>query len=494
MARRMQGMLAGIATGIALALTAPAGAELSQPVTSTHHLTAGGKSLSIMAEVGTVPVGHQPGKPDATAGYIAYRLRAKAPKDRPVLFIFNGGPGSASSLLHMGAFGPMRVTVPQDPTAPVPDAGALVANDALLLDIADLVFIDPPGTGFSRIQDGADPAFYSSAAGDAEANAQLVRAWLVNNGRADAPAYLLGESYGTIRAAAMVDPLRQGQPAIRLKGVMLLGQALNMVETAQRPDNILSYTVSLPTLAAIACYHGKATPRACDPDRIADEAASFAKTDYLAALVQGRDLGEAEKARIADRLEALTGISADFYRAHDLRISKERFRVELLRAEGKVIGRYDARYTAPRPADAGPTVGPDAFTPVSNLYGKAIQTYLADRLKVPDAADYRVLVRPTGEWDYGGAPSPFTDWPFMAPVEAAMRDDPEFRLFVGTGLYDLTTTIGAADYLRAQSTGPADRMMFTRYAAGHVAYSDDASWRQFLADVRHFLTAPKDKP
>jgi carboxypeptidase C (cathepsin A) len=471
-----------------LASTSVAAQETSGPVAriearAEQTLEAGGERLDYTAEAGVVPVSSMPGRSDASGGYIAY-VRKAASADRPVVFVFNGGPGAASAYLQMGALGPWRAQVPQDPAAPLPAQAPVSPNPASLLDLADLVFLDPPGTGLSEITKDAETGFYRSVKGDADAVAQVARAWLAANGRTASPLFILGESYGTIRAAAMVNALREQDAALKLRGVLLFGQALNMIETSQRPDNVVTYPVSLPTLAALACYHGK-RPAPCDPEGSARDAAAFGPA-YLDALYKGRALGPKARQDVAAKLADLTGIPGPFYLAHDLRITKERFRVELLRAEGKVLGRYDARYTAPRPADAGETVGPDAFSPVSELYGKAVIGQLA-RIGVKQPERYKVAVRFAGEWSYGAGDSPFNDWPFMARLEAAMTAEPKLRLFVGTGLYDLTTTVGAADYLFAQSSLAADRFVNHRYRAGHVAYSDDTSWRKFVGDVRAFI-------
>ena len=450
---------------------------------SEQSLKVGGKRIVYLAEAGVVPVSSTPGRSDASAGYIAYVRKAGAP-ERPVLFVFNGGPGAASAYLHMGALGPMRAQVPQDPAAALPATAPVVPNTASLLDIADIVFLDPPGTGFSEITSDADLRFYRSVQGDANAVAQGARAWLTNHGRTSAPLFILGESYGTIRAAAVLDELKRQAPELTVRGVLLLGQALNMIETSQRPDNVVTYPVALPTLAALACYHHKRTD-SCDPEASAAEASAFGRT-YLDALYQGRELPQAARDRIAERLEDLTGVSRGFYLAHDLRISKERFRVELLGAQGKVLGRYDARYTAPLPPQAVEMVGPDAFSAVSDLYGKAVIGQLA-RIGVKHPERYKVSSRFSGDWAYGGGDSPFNDWPFMARLERTMADDSKLRLFVGTGLFDLTTTVGAADYLFAQSNLAADRFVNRVYRAGHVAYSDDASWRALMGDIRDFI-------
>ncbi|WP_260928433.1 S10 family serine carboxypeptidase-like protein [Novosphingobium sp. 9] len=482
-----------IASVMSLAMTlaaSPSAHAQTTEIKARHaeSVTIHGHRIALMAEAGVVPVASKPGHDDATAGYISYvRSDAGGQADtRPVLFVFNGGPGAASAYLNMGALGPVRAHVPQDPTKPIPASATLEPNTETPLDIADLVFLDPPGTGFSSLSASADARFYHSVAGDADAVAQLARNWLAAHGRSKAPIYILGESYGTIRAAAMVDALHTQDAALNIRGVVLLGQALNMIETSQRPDNVVTYPVALPTLAAIACYHHKrAAP--CTPQGSASEAKAYEPT-YLDALYAGQNLPAAQREAVAAKLAALTGISSAYYLAHDLRISKEKFRVELLRTEGKVLGRYDARYTAPRAANAGEVVGPDAFSAVSNLYGKAISEQLT-QMGIKDTADYKVIVPVEDDWSYGAGDSPFNDWPFMARLEKAMAAKPGMRLFVGTGYYDLTTTIGAADYLFAQSGLAPAQYRNERYTAGHVGYSDDTSWHKLMTDLRTFITA-----
>ncbi|WP_448662018.1 S10 family serine carboxypeptidase-like protein [Sphingomonas sp. CJ20] len=482
MRRNIRHLLGSAALMAAALLANPVLAQVQ--ARSAQTVKVAGKTVKVQAEVGLEPVASKPGRQDATAGYISYTGPARA--DRPVLFIFNGGPGAASAYLHMGALGPMRAQVPQDPAATLPAEAPVSENPASLLDLADLVFVDPPGTGFSTIADDADRSVYQSVKGDADAVAQLAQAWLTAHGRTRAPLYILGESYGTIRAAAMVEALRLRDPALQVRGVLLLGQALNMIETSQRPDNVITYPISLPTLSAIACYHRK-RPAPCDPAASAAEASAFGPA-YLDALFRGAALDAGTRAEVAARLEDLTGIPRAYYLAHDLRISKEQFRTELLRTDGKVLGRYDARYTAPRPANAGEIVGPDAFSPVSDLYAKAVLGALK-RIGVADPSPYKVITRFPGDWAYGSGDSPFNDWPFMAQLEKNMAENPKLRLFVGTGLFDLTTTVGAADYLFAQSSLPAERYFNARYPAGHVAYSDDASWQKLVSEIRAFLMA-----
>ncbi|MXO66172.1 S10 family peptidase [Altericroceibacterium endophyticum] len=473
----------------AFVLAATACPALAAPgevlATRENRVESHGTALSVTTEAGLVGIESSPGHVDGSAGYISYVAKDDG-ADRPVLFIFNGGPGASSSFLHMGALAPVRAEVPQDPQTPLPAQAKITANNNTLLDLADLVFIDPPGTGFSNIADNADRDFYMSTHGDAEAASQLVTQWLADHDRKNAPIYILGESYGTIRATEMVATLHEMDAPARLQGVILLGQALNMIETSQRPDNIVTYPVSLPSQAAIACYHGVIT-QPCKPEEIAQEVSDFAE-EYLHALYQGRDVPTAEKRAVAEKLAEFTGISADYFLTHDLRISKERFRVALLQDRGLVTGRYDARYTERLPDDAGLLYGPDPFSAVSNLYGEAMKRYLANDLGLPNTADYKVLNQMEGSWSYGSGDSPFNDWPFMTIIEDAMERNPDLRLFVGSGMYDLTTTIGAADYLIAQSDIAQDRYSLNVYPAGHVAYSDDVSWAKLMVDLRRFIS------
>ncbi|MFK4870943.1 S10 family serine carboxypeptidase-like protein [Novosphingobium sp. ZW T3_23] len=440
----------------------------------------------VRAELGLVPVSAGADSSPASAGYLSYTRKNAAP-DRPVIFAFNGGPGASAAYLHMGLLGPVLAHVPQDP-ADNSGTSTAMSGPRRIYDLADVVFIDPPGTGFSQRPTGPAAAPYSTVEGDANAAANLVHQWLAAHKRLAAPVYILGESYGTIRAVAMLDALEKQGLAANVRGVVLLGQALNMIETSQRPDNVVTYAVSLPTLAAIACYHGM-VKAPCTAESVTEEAARFAREDYLPALYRGRDLSQPERARLAARLAELTGIPAAFYLANDLRISKERFRVELLREKGKVMGRYDARYLADRPANVITMMPGDPSSSISDAFGKAMTDYLATTLKAPGADAYKVIARFEGGWSYGSEDSPFADWPFMATVERHAAANACLRLFVGTGIYDTTTTIGAADYLFAQSSLPRDRYRNARYVGGHVFYSDDGSRTRFQSDLVDFIKA-----
>ncbi|MBO9723351.1 MAG: septum formation initiator [Novosphingobium sp.] len=482
-----------VLTGIALvaASTGPIPTQAAEPpaegVLIDARVSQPDPAHPVRAELGLVPVSAGADSSPATAGYLSY-TRKNAKPNRPVIFAFNGGPGASAAYLHMGLLGPVLAHVPQDPADTRALSSGTLLGPSKLYDLADVVFIDPPGTGFSKRPEGPAAAPYSTVEGDANAAADLVRQWLASHDRQAAPIYILGESYGTIRAVAMLDALDRQGLAAKVRGVVLLGQALNMIETSQRPDNVVTYAVSLPTLAAIACYHGM-VPAPCTAESVTEAAARFAREDYLPALYRGRDLPQADRERLAARLAELTGIPAAFYLANDLRISKERFRVELLRAKGKVMGRYDARYLADRPANVTTMMPGDPASSISDAFGKAMTDYLGGTLKVPGADTYKVIARFDGGWSYGSEDSPFADWPFMSVVERHAAGNTCLRLFVGTGIYDTTTTIGAADYLFAQSSLPQARYRNARYVGGHVFYSDDGSRARFQSDLIDFIKA-----
>lgn len=482
----MAAALPTIACGAAAAADPAAAAiEVRAPVVTRHAGVFNGRRVAYTAVVSELVVPDAAGAPGARIVSTAYvAAHAGAPAGRPVLFVFNGGPISPSAYLHMGMLGPKRVAVPDDLSAD-PATFALVDNPYTVLDVADLVFFDPAGTGFSRAAEGKQLADYFSVVADGQQTAAFVTGWLHANGRADSPAWLFGESYGTLRAAAAARQLAEAGRS--LAGVMLFGQALNIVEFAQRPGNIISYVVSLPTLTALGAYHGKVDPNGRTLDALLDESARYARTAYLEALFQGNALPAAARARVARRLEELSGIPADFYLAHDLRITKERYRTELLQDENLILGRNDGRYAAPVTEDG------NAFDPsrvVADAYLRAFGEHRREFLGVTWEDEYVAKSPVTGleEWQWG-ATSPFSDWPYMQLIATAMEKNPDFRVLVANGIHDTSTTLGAAEYAVHQSGWPAERTFLEFYPGGHMAYSIEESLEQMTDDIRELLTA-----
>lgn len=479
------------AAGLTLAAISTAQAEpASFPVVTHHEGVFNGEAVRYRALVEETTTPNADGDPAFSFVTTAYvREDAGESATRPVVFLFNGGPTVPASWLHMGAFGPRRILPPADPADPVTDPGAMADNPHTVLDVADLVFIDPPGTGFSRILDESSTPEIQSVMGDARAASNFVIAWLESHDRMDAPVFLIGESYGTNRAAAMTGLLHE---RINLEGVVLFGQALNMVETTQRARNALSYTTNLSALAAIAAYHGRADMGGLTLEAFIDEVEAFAMHDYLLALVAGNTLGDDEAHAIADRLERYTGISAAYYLANRLIISKPDFRRELLRDQGLILGMYDARYSGPAPEPGNPPSDP--FGAVAAMVPIALETHQREFLGLTlpfEEYSFRGPASANWEWGRTGGMTggPFADYQHDIWIEQAMDANPRFRLMVGTGIYDTTTTIGPARYLAAQAGYPRERITLREYEGGHMAYTNEEALIAFTRDVRSFLTA-----
>ncbi len=471
-------------TGCATADTPPAAVESVQvasvfpgPVSKSATGEFGGQTIAYTAALDSTPV--DIGVEDKGADIVSFSYIADdAAADRPVLFVFNGGPIAASLWLHIGAVGPYRLSLPDDLSAPA-SAATLVQNPYSPLDVADVVFFDPASTGYSRVRKGVDPSVYYSVEADGAQCADFIEAWLAQHGRNDAPVFILGESYGTIRAAEVAGQLAERGPDHAVDGVFLMGQAVNIIEYAQRRENIISYVVSLPTLASTAWELGKVDTSGRTFEAFMAEAKAFGETEYLSALFQGNQIDPARRADIAARLEAYTGIPAAYYVEHNNRISKETFRVELLKEEGLVLGRSDARYTGPATRGATPS------DMLGDLYADAFKTYIQSFFGFQVGDDYTPLAD-VGEWTYG-PPSPFAAFAFGQQLDKAFEANPDFRLFLGNGYQDTMTTVGATEYAVSQSNWPLDRVQTSFYNGGHMAYSVETSAAAFGADIRDWI-------
>ncbi|MAK65105.1 MAG: peptidase S10 [Maricaulis sp.] len=487
--------LAALTLAAALALPGLTAAQALEPAIlnsqTRHEGEFGGETVSYQALVERTALPASDETPAVEMVSFAY-LRDPAPQtgERPVIFLFNGGPGAASSWLHMGAMGPVRINAPLDPASPVPDGQAPVANPHSLIDVADLVFLDPPGTGFSRVAEGSEPGALYSFNGDAEIFVRFIETWLADHDRTDAPVFVLGESYGTMRAAAIAGLMAERSP---LDGVILMGQAVNMIETSQRRGNMLSYATNLSTLAGIAAYHDQVdTEGQSIPDFI-DTVQDWAMGDYLAALLRRNQLSADERTAVAVQLEAYTGLPADTYLANGLIFSKMRALGTLLADEGRVMAMYDARYTAPAPQPGGGYVDP--YGAVSALVPAALATHFSDTLGLDLPFETYVAIdrNASPNWTYdrtGGMGGPFDDYYYTGMLEAAFAANPDFRLMIGTGRYDLTTTLGPARYLADQIQAGGGHVETHEYEGGHMAYTNPEALEVFSGDLRAFIAEP----
>ena len=473
--------------GLALALLAPARAELLKE--SAHALLIHGQTVPYRALVERTRVALDQGTASdvVSTAYLAHTEAASA-CERPVIFIFNGGPITASGYLHLLAFGPKRLAIPDDLTAD-PKRFRLVDNGYTVLDAADLVFYDPAGTGHSRAAEGSRVEDFFTVERDAGELSEFIAAWCESHGRLASPKYIFGESYGTIRAAVAARQLVERRTPVRLDGVLLMGQALNIIETVNRPANVMSYVFSLPTLAALGWYHGKVAPAGRSFEAFLDEVRAFSTTEYLPALLKGQLIDKAELGRVAARLEALTGLPAKRYEALNLRVSKPRFRMELLAEQGLVLGANDGRYTA-KPGKPGEMS--DASGVILPRLYEAFADYQKNELGVPAALGPYEFDSPVkgglDAWNWGNA-QPFGDWPYMEDLRVAMQKNMTLRVFVGTGYHDTLTTVGAAEQALAQSGWPRERVTMRYYQGGHMAYTIEASLAALMRDVRAMLAA-----
>jgi carboxypeptidase C (cathepsin A) len=472
-------LLAPACLTVCLAAFGSARAEDSLPIVTHHAGVFHGKKVHYDAAVEATTVADAGGHSAARLVSVAYVASSIKEADRrPIIFAFNGGPIAASALIHMGALGPRRVFVPDDITAD-PSKFRIVDNSYALLDVADLVFFDPANTGFSRTLPGIDPASYFSVVADGQQLAAFVLEWSKAHGRAASPKYLVGESYGTMRAVETAHQL-QGT-AMPIAGVVLLGQAINIIEYAQRPANIISYAVSLPTLAAIAWSHNRAERKDRSFDQFILDAQVYGRGEYLSVLFLGNTATAEQMRHVAERLQEFTGISSQYYLEHGLRITKEQYRRELF--PGQLLGLNDARYIGP--AEKG-----DPFQVVPRAYEAAFKIYLREELKVGDLGEYlgSPVKNDLAGWDWGPNKTPFGDWPYAKGISEVMQKNPAFRVLVGNGYTDTQTTIGAMDYLVSQVDWPRDRVAKAYYEGGHMFYSVEASLRKLSEDIRTLIT------
>lgn len=463
---------------------------------SEHRGTFGGTPVRYRAVVAEHFITDPAGRRTASIFTTSY-VRTDVPKgtSRPVIFAFNGGPGSSSLWLHMGFVGPKRIgfgnAVKPETTPPFD----VVDNGESPLDVADVVLIDPPGTGFSRILPAGKPEQFYGVDQDARATVEVIEQWLRENGRWNSPKYLLSESYGTIRAAEVAKllaggPMETGRmDGVTLNGVILLGQSMDMSRGGSADDR--EYANALPTLAATACYFGKG-PAGCTAEGQATAARAFVQNSYVEALHAGSALPEAQRGAIADRLATLTGLPRAFVLDHDLRVDPHAFARELLADRGQQIGAYDARYTLPLSPNGNDPVADDpAMGQYVPGFVTALKVHMRRDLGVTLDMPYEAIAFRTvnAKWDYGFGPGIPVGRNFGDDLGVAMRRNPDLRLMVGAGYYDLVTTLGSAEYLVAHSGIPAERTSFHYYESGHMPYLGDKARVALARDVRAFVSA-----
>ncbi|QHL91768.1 peptidase S10 [Sphingomonas changnyeongensis] len=458
-----------------------------QIVTVRRTGTFGGQRISYAATAGEMFLKDNDGTPKAAINYYSY---VKEPRDpsRPVTFLFNGGPGSGSVWLHMGAFGPKRVAIPSDGRDDGAPPYPIVDNPDSLLDVTDIVFIDPVGTGFSHALGKTDPKEYWGVTKDAKAVAQFIRLWLNDNGRWNSPKFLGGESYGTTRSAAVANELEGQYNDVGLNGIILISAILDFGAQAEVEGNDMPYVIAVPSMAAVAWYHNKVADRPASLAAFVAEARAFATGPYATALLKGVALAGEERAAVRRQLARFTGLSEEFLERTDLRPAPGRFWKELLRDRGLVVGRLDSRYTGRDRDNAGEGFDNDpSFYGIDAGYAAAINAYVRDDLGFKTDRQYVTIgsVQPW-DWDLGRGEDVY--YKSVAPyLGRSLRENSGLRIFVGQGYYDFATPFFGAEYALSRTGFPADRIKFEYYESGHMMYVRDEDRAKLTRDIRAFI-------
>jgi len=459
----------------------------NQEVTLTESVTIDGKKIDYRATASTLILKTKDDKERASIFSVAYeRLGLKNRATRPVMFAFNGGPGSSAVWLHLGALGPKIVPTSPDGTKALPPPSVVIPNEHSILDLVDLVFIDPVSTGYSRIEGEAKPSDFHGVTEDIESVGDFIRRWTTENDRWASPKYLLGESYGGIRASGLTDHL-QTKFGMNLNGVILLSSLLDFrtLRTSQGDD--LTHSVFLPAMTATSHFHGKISG---DRDALVKEARNFAFGPYAQALLQGSEITDSEKQEIATKLASFTGLSADLFLELNLRLSSNRYRKELLRKNGKVLGRFDARTAWPLIDPSVDYAGYDpSYSVVYGAFATAMNDYLSRSLKWEGHHPYNILTREVRPWNWG-ADNAIVN--LSGKLENALRSNPDLRVLVMGGYTDLATPPAnmqhSLNHLAGIPKERRDAIEFTWYDAGHMFYLNEPDLIKMRADLVKFLT------
>lgn len=469
-----------------------------KPPGSTGRVTlASGSGMDYAVGAGFLPVaakGQDAAPPDAAVMATHYLLQGADPARRPVCFAFNGGPGSASIWLHLGALGPKRVVVPDDAgKAPAPHT--VVDNPHTWFEHFDLVFVDPPHTGWS-VAAGEEPRkALLSVDGDVAALAEVIRVWLTRHRRWGSPVYLAGESYGTTRVAALADALQSA--GVQLDGLILVSCAMDLQSLDFQHGNDLPYALFLPAFANTAQFHGllKGAP-AASPEAARTAAEAFVADDYVAALHAGSRLSHDRRARIARRVAELTGLPRALVEEKNLRIGDQTFFFEAMRPQGRIVGRLESRSTGPmaasRTRDWEFDPGIEAIAPAYTMAGMA---WFAEALGLERDTRYEVLSGDTHrQWNWSRGEGRGSGFTTTSPdLSRALRRNPLLRVLVASGRYDLGTPYSASDWSLAQLDIPDEvrtRITHRYYDAGHMMYTREADLRQLKDDLAAWMAAP----
>ena len=466
-----------------------------EKTSATHHDgTLGGRTIHYTATAGTLLIHNDEDKPYGSIFYVAYTEDGADAKSRPVTFLYNGGPGSATLWLHMGSVGPVRV-VTASPAATGSAPYQIVPNQYSLLDKTDLVFIDAPLTGFSKaVGKGTDKDF-RGVDQDLKAFDKFIQRYITVNQRWNSPKFLMGESYGTTRSAGLAGMLQES--GVSLNGVILVSSILNY--NVEAPGLDVEFVGNLPSYAAIAWYHNKVANKPADIKAFLNDVRAFARGEYAEALSEGDLISPEKTDAVAAKLSAYTGLSVQYLKETKLRISATRFRKELLRDEGEILGRYDARFEGTDTDNAGENPGYDpSDSGIAGAFTAAFHDYLSRELKWDTTDTYYVHTEGNTPWDQthrpsgGGGRGGFGGqrMPDVAiDLADAMRKNPKLKVFSANGLFDLATPFFLTEYdLAHMMVTPelAKNVEFGYYPSGHMIYLNVDALKDMTKDLDGF--------
>ncbi|MGD8357256.1 MAG: peptidase S10 [Lysobacterales bacterium] len=466
----------------------------AQQWTSQHELKIGGKTVRYTATAGTMLMRNDKDEPIALFGYTAYTADGADPGKRPIMFAYNGGPGSASLWLHMGVLGPQRAVATDGGFSP---AGPYrhVDNAYSIIDQADLVMIDPVGTGFSRPVGDAKGADFWGVDQDIESVSDFIARYVTDNGRWASPKYVLGESYGGMRTGGVAWRLLS-HDNMALNGVVLVSPFMEMATGFAGMGIDLPHVMYLPTFAATAWYHDALADKPADLKAFVHEVAQFAYNEYAPALLLGDRLGEAQRKAVIAKLARYTGLSEDYWDKADLRIDERQFTKELLRDRGETVGRIDSRFTG----DSIDLLGEDAFyDPMTTAIGPpflaAFMDYYHKDLGVDADRQYVVSGRLWKDWDWkhaqpdkGGYKLPFPNT--LVDLSLTMTQSPSMKVLFMQGYFDLATPLlGTEYYIDHLDVTPEIRenVQLELFEAGHMMYIHEPSMKKFRQVLVDFV-------
>jgi len=464
-------------------------------VLTKHSVKIGGQEVKYTATAGTMVLKLEDGTAKASVFYVAYtKDDVTDASKRPITFAFNGGPGAGSLWLHVGALGPRRVEMGDEGNL-LPPPYKFVDNEASILDVTDIVFIDPVTTGYSRPVPGEADKQFHGVQEDVQSVGDFIRLWATRNRRWGSPKFLAGESYGTTRAAGLSGYLQQ-RYGMYLNGIILISSILNFQTAEFDTGNDLPYILYLPTYTAIAWYHKKLpSDLQGDLQKAIAESKAFATGSYADALMAGDALPAAKRTEIAQKLSRLTGISADYVDRADLRIEIQRFDKELMKTERRTVGRLDGRFTGIDADAAGeqPDYDP-SLAAIVGPYTATLNEYVRGELKFESDLPYEFLTGRVRPWNYAPYENRYVN--VAETLRRAMTQNQFLHVFVGKGYYDLATPFFAADYtfdhlgldptLRSHISGGY-------YEAGHMMYVHHDSLMKLKLDLAQFIQASLPK-